>query len=149
MRTKIWVAAMAILALTYIAIFGSRGLLLISEPDLIAKLIGVSMFVFPAVALWSIATEIKFGIDSERLAKKLAESNFAELDLELRPSGRAVPESAKIQFELIKNKVQENESDWRLWFRLGEAYEASGDRKRARAAIRQAIKLAANNSQSL
>lgn len=146
MRTKIWVAVMAILAISYIAIFGSRGLILIAEPDLIAKLIGFAMFVFPVVALWSIAVEIKFGIDSERLSKRLIEEKFPELELELRPSGKAQPESAKTQFDEVKRKLESSESDWRLWFRLGEAYEASGDRKRARAAIREAIKLASNNS---
>lgn len=140
---------MTILAVCYIVIFGSRGILLLSEPNWIAKLIGFAMLVFPIVALWSIAVEIKFGIDSERLAKELSASGFPELDLELRPSGRAVAESAEAQFEAIKLRVEQDESNWRLWFRLGEAYEASGDRKRARAAIREAIRLAANNSKSL
>lgn len=148
MRTKIWVVVMTALALFYVAIFGSRGVLLLNEPDLVAKLIGISMFVFPLVALWSIAVEVKFGFDSERLGKKLLQENYPELELELRPSGKAEPESAKLQFEQISAQVQEQETNWRLWFRLGEAYEAAGDRKRARAAIREAIRLAANDSQA-
>ena len=31
--------------------------------------------------------------------------------------------------------------DWRAWFRLGLAYDASGDRRRARKAIIRAISL--------
>ena len=31
--------------------------------------------------------------------------------------------------------------DWRSWFRLSCAYDAAGDRKRARASMRDAVKL--------
>ena len=36
----------------------------------------------------------------------------------------------------------ETEHDWRAWLRLGLVYDASGDRRRARAAVRRAIALA-------
>ncbi len=149
MRTKIWVVLMTSLALSYVIIFGSRAVVLVQEPQLIPKLIGISMFVFPAVAIWSIAIEIRFGFASEKLSKQLESENFPELELDLRPSGRATKESAASAFEKAKAQLESKDSDWRLWFRLGEAYEAAGDRKRARAAIREAIRLAANNSKTL
>jgi cytochrome c-type biogenesis protein CcmH/NrfG len=44
--------------------------------------------------------------------------------------------------------VSQDLDNWELWFRLGECYDASGDRKLARKAIRKAIKLA-NSSKAL
>ena len=35
--------------------------------------------------------------------------------------------------------------DWRAWYRLGLAYDASGDRRRAREAVRRAITLEADS----
>jgi Flp pilus assembly protein TadD len=37
--------------------------------------------------------------------------------------------------------VEQDPASWRAWFRLGLAYDASGDRRRARGAIRRAIAL--------
>jgi len=37
--------------------------------------------------------------------------------------------------------VEAHPDDWRAWYRLGLAYDASGDRRRARGAVRQAIQL--------
>jgi Flp pilus assembly protein TadD len=37
--------------------------------------------------------------------------------------------------------VESAEDDWSAWFRLGLAYDDAGDRRRARAAMRTAIRL--------
>ena len=55
---------------------------------------------------------------------------------------------AQVEFERIKALVSQDLENWELWFRLGECYDASGDRKLARKSIRKAIKLA-NNPKSL
>jgi hypothetical protein len=84
--------------------------------------------------------EIKFGIDAEKITKRALSIELPELELVLRPSGRATKESAALAFDSVKQNF--DESQWTQWLLLSEAYEASGDRKRARESMRKAISLA-------
>lgn len=131
---------MTALALGYIFLLGGRAITLIADTNPIAKAMGLGMAVFPLVAVWAIWRELRFGLAAERLTKRALELNLPELELELRPSGRATKESAAKAFEEVKNSF--DESEWTQWLLLSEAYEASGDRKRARACMRKAISLA-------
>ena len=145
MSAKIWALVMTALAVIYVVLLGQKAVLLILDDSWVAKAMGLALLVLPIVAAWAILTEVKFGIDAERLAKT---NSLPELQLELRPSGRATKESAQLEFERIKLLVSQDLENWELWFRLGECYDASGDRKLARKSIRKAIKLA-NNSKAL
>jgi tetratricopeptide (TPR) repeat protein len=136
---------MTALAVIYVVLLGQKAVLLILDNNWVAKAMGFALLVLPIVAAWAILTEVKFGIDAERLAKS---NSLPELQLELRPSGRATKESAQVEFDRIKLLVSQDLENWELWFRLGECYDASGDRKLARKSIRKAIKLA-NNSKAL
>jgi tetratricopeptide (TPR) repeat protein len=136
---------MTALAVIYVVLLGQKAVLLILDDNWVAKAMGLALLVLPIVAAWAILTEVKFGIAAERLAKT---NSLPELQLELRPSGRATKESAQVEFDRIKALVSQDLENWELWFRLGECYDASGDRKLARKSIRKAIKLA-NNSKSL
>jgi tetratricopeptide (TPR) repeat protein len=136
---------MTALAVIYVVLLGQKAVLLILDDNWVAKAMGLALLVLPIVAAWAILTEVKFGIDAERLAKT---NSLPELQLELRPSGRATKESAQVEFDRIKALVSQDLENWELWFRLGECYDASGDRKLARKSIRKAIKLA-NNPKSL
>lgn len=145
MSAKIWALVMAALAVIYVVLLGQKAVLLLLEPSLVAKAMGVALLVLPAIAAWAILTEIRFGIDAERLARI---NSQPLLQFELRPSGKPTKESATAEFERVKAQVSQDLGNWELWFRLGESYEAAGDRKLARKSIRKAIKLA-NNSKAL
>lgn len=145
MSAKIWALVMAALAVIYVVLLGQKAVLLLLEPSLVAKAMGVSLLVLPAIAAWAILTEIRFGIDAERLARI---NSQPLLQFVLRPSGKPTKESAAAEFERVKAQVSQDLGNWELWFRLGESYEAAGDRKLARKSIRKAIKLA-NNSKAL
>ena len=136
---------MAALAVIYVVLLGQKAILLLLDASLVAKAMGVALLVLPLVAAWAILTEIKFGVDAERLART---NTQPQLEFELRPSGKPTKESSQQEFERIKSLVSKDLSNWELWFRLGECYEASGDRKLARKSIRKAIKLA-NESKAL
>lgn len=140
--TKIWVAVMTLLALTYVFLMGGRALTLISDGQPIAVVMGIAMLAFPLLALWAIARELVFGLQAEKLVQRAISEGIAELDLELRPSGRATKESAQRAFEQVSESF--DEESWSAWLALSEAYEAAGDRKRARSAMRKAISLANN-----
>mgnify|MGYP006207218041 FL=1 len=145
MSAKIWALVMAALAVIYVVLLGQKAVLLLLEPSVVAKAMGVALLVLPAIAAWAILTEIRFGIDAERLARI---NSQPPLQFELRPSGKPTKASAAAEFERIKTQVSQDLDNWELWFRLGESYEAAGDRKLARKSIRKAIKLA-NNSKAL
>jgi hypothetical protein len=131
---------MTALALTYVLLLGGRALTMLAEPNPVAIAMGVGMLVFPLFAIWAILREIKFGIDAEKVTKRALSIELPELELVLRPSGRATKESAALAFDSVKQNF--DESQWTQWLLLSEAYEASGDRKRARESMRKAISLA-------
>lgn len=131
---------MTAFALTYVFLLGGRAVTMLSESNPIAIAMGVAMAVFPLVACWAIWREIRFGIQAERITRRALDLELPELELELRPSGRATKESALKAFESVKADF--DETKWTQWLLLSEAYEASGDRKRARESMRRAISLA-------
>jgi Flp pilus assembly protein TadD len=61
--------------------------------------------------------------------------------LPTRASGRPLRDAADAAFPAYQAEVEQDPASWRAWFRLGLAYDASGDRRRARGAIRRAIAL--------
>src|SRR5699024_11169217 len=56
-----------------------------------------------------------------------------------RVRGRIDREAADREFEIYRAETESDPDNWRSWYRLGLAYDAAGDRKRARAALRDAI----------
>lgn len=140
MSTKIWIGVMSALSILYLGLMLQRGIVLILDPNLLVKILGLALLLLPLFAFWAIAKEIGFGISSERIARKIPEASFSDLGLEYRPSGRATKESAEVAFERLRAILDTDES-WQNWFLLGVVYEANGDRRRARSAIRKAIEL--------
>ena len=146
MATKIWVGVMSALTLLWVFSLAGRGLILLQEPDPIAQIMGLAILVLPVFAVWSIFSELRFGFRAQKLGERLEVQRVPDLQLGYRASGKATTESAQREFERVSQALSQGES-WQLWFQLGQAYEANGDRKRARSAIRKAIALA-NDSES-
>ena len=144
MITKIWVGLMLALTLFYVLTLLGRGIILLQEPSLIAVAMGLAILVLPLVALWALFAELQFGLKAQRLSSRLIALDIPGLDLDLRASGRATKDSANKELERIQDAVTKDPKNWSLWFQLGEAHDAAGERKNARAAIRKAILLANN-----
>jgi tetratricopeptide (TPR) repeat protein len=103
---------------------------------------GVALIVLPFIAAWAIGRELLFGARTEKLVRLMAaEGTLPVDDLPHRASGRPLRDAADADFPQYKAEVEAAPESWRAWFRLGLAYDASGDRRRARAALRQAIEL--------
>lgn len=129
------------LVLVYVAILGQHGLLLVSSGDPLQIVFGALILVFPVIAIFSIYREFKFGIAVEKLAKSLETKNeWPKFSFELRPSGRPTKESARLEFERVRKLTEADPDNWKSWFALGLTYDAAGDRPRARAAMREAIR---------
>lgn len=141
-KAKIGAIIMVVLLGAYLVVMVNRGWILLTDPQLIAKIMGVALFVLPVIAVWAVVRELFFGASMERLAKILEEEGGLPPDnLPRTPGGRIIREAADKEFEKYRAEAEADPDDWRSWFRLSCAYDASGDRKRARATMRKAIKL--------
>lgn len=142
MKTKIWVALMVLLLVFYLVVTFQRGWLLLTAPELVAKLLGAAIFALPIVGAWALVRELAFGARMEKMARILeTEGTLPEDNLPRTPAGRIVREAADAEFEKYKIDAEAAPDDWRSWFRLSCAYDAAGDRRRARKAMRDAIAL--------
>ncbi|WP_138418938.1 hypothetical protein [Sinomonas gamaensis] len=141
-RTKLWVAGIVLLLVFYLVLTFNRGILLLADPQPIAKLIGAAYFVLPIIGAWALARELLFGAGLERLGRELdAEGGLPEDNLPRTAGGRILRNAADAEFPRYQAETEAAPTDWRAWYRLGLAYDVSGDRKRARAAMRRAIAL--------
>ena len=142
-RAKIGAIVMSALLLTYIALLSNTALALLATGETIAQIMGACIVVFPLIGVWAIAVELRFGLAAENLvARVIAEGAWPDLGIETRPSGRAVRASADAAFAKWSAAAEQNDTDFHSWFNLSLAYDACGDRRRARAAMRKAIALA-------
>ncbi|KUM37335.1 hypothetical protein [Arthrobacter sp. EPSL27] len=141
-RTKIWVGAVTLLLVFYLVVSFQRAVLLMTDPNLVAKAIGAAYLILPVIGAWALVRELLFGARTERLANILeAEGGLPEDNLPRTPAGRIIREAADREFEKYRAETEAAPEDWRSWFRLSCAYDAAGDRKRARASMRDAIRL--------
>lgn len=142
MSTKLGVVVMSALLLLYLVAVAQLSISLIVSDDLLARGVGIALLVLPLIGAWAMVAELTFGWRSEKLADRLDEEGGLPVDdLPRRSSGRPIREAADAEFPRFRTQVEQNPGDWRAWYRLGLAYDASGDRRRARHAIRRAISL--------
>jgi hypothetical protein len=119
------------------------GVILIGVGEPVAVAIGVALLVLPIVGAWAMVSEILFAVRAERLAKRLEEEGGMPSEpVPVSPSGRVDRAAADALFPSYRAAVDAEPESWRAWFRLALAYDASGDRRRARWATRTAIRLA-------
>ncbi|MGO1182657.1 MAG: hypothetical protein ACTHZ5_07100 [Micrococcaceae bacterium] len=139
MRAKIGTTLLTLLLLLFagLALWSAIGF--IRSGSVLAAAIGVSVVVIVAISLWLILREILFGMQAERMARILdSEGGLPEDTLPRSPGGRIDRAEADRQFDVYRAEAEATPEDWRSWFRLSLAYDASGDRRRARSAMRDA-----------
>lgn len=142
MRTRIAVAIMAALLVLYLIFAVRYGLILIGVGRPVPTAIGIALLVLPVVGAWAMVNELLFAVRADRLAKRLEdEGGMPSEPVPVSPSGRVDRAAADALFPSYQAAVDADPENWRAWFRLGLAYDASGDRRRARWATRTAIAL--------
>jgi len=143
------VILMAVLLALYLVLLGQRAVLFVASGEPVAVILGIFLFVLPLLGLWALGRELLFGIRSNELVRRLdAEGGLPVDDLPKRASGRPERSAADAQFPLYRAQVESDPENWRSWLLLGLAYDASGDRRRARQAVRNAIALSRPATQS-
>ncbi|QYH36462.1 hypothetical protein [Salinibacterium sp. M195] len=142
MKTRIAALVMVGLLALYLVFAINYSFVLIGTGIVIAQVMGWALLVLPLIGLWALAAELFFIFRAERLFTMLRDEGTLpdEID-ERRPSGRPDPDAADRAFGRYRDEAEASPESWRAWLRLGLAYDASGDRRRARWATRRAISL--------
>ena len=142
MSVRVGVAVMAPLLALYIVLVGQRAWILLTSGDPLGIAMGAALAVLPLLAAWGLSREVRFGIRAQQLGARLErEGALPQDEVAVRPSGRVVREDGDAVFPRYRDEVEAHPDDWRAWYRLSLAYDAAGDRRRAREAVRTAIRL--------
>lgn len=142
MTSRVGVAVMAVLLALYLVLVAQRAVLFLLTGEPLAIGIGIALLVLPLLGAWALVREVLFGVRAQRLANRLGDEGALPVDdVAKRPSGRPERAAADAEFPRYREAVERSPEDWRAWYRLALAYDASGDRKRARQAVRTAIAL--------
>lgn len=141
MSARIGVAVMAALLALYIVLVGWRAVQLVQTGEPVGIAMGIALIALPVIAAWALGRELWFGIRAEQLARRLeAEGGVPDEIVATTPSGRITRAEGDAVFPRYRAEVEQNPDDWKAWFRLSLAYDAAGDRRRARQAAREAIR---------
>jgi hypothetical protein len=137
------------LLLLYLVLAVQYAIILIGTKVPIGIAMGTALLVAPLIGAWAIILELRFVFRGQRLLRILAAEGALPVDdLPTLPSGRPDPIAADKEFPRYQTAVEAEPTSWRAWLRLGLAYDASGDRRRARWATREAIRLSASHPSS-
>jgi hypothetical protein len=137
---KLGAVVMSALVLLYVILLGQQGYLFLVQDNPVSKAMGAAILVLPAFGFWGIFRELFFGLKVEKLGEQLEqEKGWPSFEFSLRPSGRANKAEALLEFDKYRQAAEADPENWRKWFALGLIYDACGDRKRARMAMRKAI----------
>jgi hypothetical protein len=141
LRSPFWgVLLMTVLLVVYIVLVGQRAVAFIATGLPVGIGIGVALVVVALVGALLLVLELRFGLRITRLGARLERDGGAPTDVvPVRPSGRPDRGAADELFPRYRAAVEAAPDDWRAWYRLGVVYDAAGDRKRARAAMRTAL----------
>ncbi|WP_336658623.1 hypothetical protein [Leucobacter sp. USHLN153] len=141
-RAILGVTIMSAVLVLYFVLAGIRAVALLSSGEAVAIVMGVAMLVLPIIGFWALVRELLFGSRATQLADRLeSEGQLPDEPVATHPSGRPDRADADAAFPRYRDEVEADPESWRAWMRLGIVYDAAGDRKRARGAIRQAIAL--------
>ncbi|MCK0116673.1 hypothetical protein BCE75_107126 [Isoptericola sp. CG 20/1183] len=134
-------AVSALLALYVVAIV-ERGAAMVGSGEPLLIGIGLAVLIIPLLVIGLVAREFWLAARVQRMADELAAAGQLPVDdLPRSPGGRIDRAAADEAFGEFRDAVDAAPTDWRAWYRLAFAYDAAGDRRRARAALRQASSL--------
>jgi len=146
----LWVMFMLVVLGIYLFFVGREAIALLSSGELVGVVMGAAFIVIPLLAMYGVLADIRFGANANRLGRILdAEGGLPDVEVPLMPSGRPDKEAALAVFDQFQQEAETDSDNWRTWFRLGLAYDAAGDRRRGRTAIREAIRLERESRRSL
>ena len=107
MSARRTVLLLVIALAAYFALVGYRGVFLLGESSFVLKALGAAVLALPLVGLWLVGAEVRFGLATQRLARRLdAEGEPPEPELPRRPSGRVDRQAADALFERRRHDLR-------------------------------------------
>ncbi|BBY21437.1 hypothetical protein [Mycobacterium stomatepiae] len=143
LRTQLLIAFLCAAMLVYFVLLGRLAVAMIASGRAAAVGLGLAVLIMPVIGLWAMITTLRAGFAHQKLARLIAEDGM-EIDastLPRRPSGRIQRDAADELFASVRTEVEAHPDDWRHWYRLARAYDYAGDRRRAREAMKTAVRL--------
>ena len=126
----------------YVWLVAARAIALIGTGKGVGIALGIAFLVLPLVVIWLIVREWMLAIDVQRMADELAAADELPVDdLPRSPGGRIDRAVARDAFDEARAAAEDAPDDWRSWYHLAFAYDAAGDRRRARASLRTARRI--------
>lgn len=141
MNAKRWALVVAAAAVAYMGFAIWQAVVFIRSGSIIGAMLGVALLVLPLLGLWLVWREIRFASAVQQLSDELALQQLLPPELERRPSGRPTVAAAMAEFNRCQDLLAQQPEDPAAWYALALAYDAGGDRKRARAAMAHAVAL--------
>jgi hypothetical protein len=141
-RVQLLIAFMCLALLVYLVLLGRIAVLMIVSGSAAAIGLGAALLILPVIGGWAMIATVRDGFAHQKLAR-LAADDGMELDvstLPRRPSGRIERAAADALFHTVADELDADPADWRRWYRLARAYDYAGDRRRAREAMRTAVR---------
>ena len=124
----------------YLLVAGAQAVTLIGSGEPIAMGLGIGILILPLIGLWIIWREMQFGFGVQKMARELEAEGGLPVDNLPRSEGGSIDRAAAdVEFAVVEQATRADSGNWRAWFRVAAAYDAAGDRKRARAAMRYAL----------
>ena len=144
MRARTTALLLSAVLVVYFVLLGERALALFRDGRPVTVGLGIGVILLPVIGSWLVWSTLRFGVRTERLARTLADEGALPdtSGLPRRPSGRIDRDAADAWFEARRAEVEADPENWRTWFGLAQGYDAAGDRRRAREAMRTALNLA-------
>jgi cytochrome c-type biogenesis protein CcmH/NrfG len=126
----------------YLAVAVRRAVALLGSGVAIGVVLGAATLVLPLLVVALLAREWWLAVVTQQMADHLAAEGGLQVDdLPRSPGGRIDRAAARQAFDAMRAQVEAGPDDWRSWFRLAFAYDAAGDRRRARESLRHAARL--------
>jgi cytochrome c-type biogenesis protein CcmH/NrfG len=142
-RMQMVIAFLCVALVVYFVLLGRLAVAMIVSGRAAAVGLGLAVLIMPVIGLWAMIATLRAGFAHQKLARLIAADGM-ELDasaLPRRPSGRIQRDAADALFATVRTEVEADPDDWRRWYRLARAYDYAGDRRRAREAIKTAVRL--------
>ena len=142
-----WTSLAGAVALTgllglYLWLVATRATALIRTGEPVGIGLGIAFWILPPLVIWLGAREWRLAIEVQRMADELADADELPVDdLPRSPGGRIDRAAAREAFEPARERAEAQPDDWRSWYHLAFAYDAAGDRRRARESLRTASRL--------
>jgi hypothetical protein len=141
-RSVLGAVALTALLAIYVVVLATRGVALLRTGEPVGIVLGLGVLVLPLLAVGLVVREWVLAVAVQRMADELASRGGLPVDeLPRSPSGRIDRAAAREAFEAARVDAESHPEDWAARYRLGFAYDAAGDRRRARAALRLAARL--------